>query len=195
MNTIQQPNLFTGKQVRLESISLERDVELWAKWNNDSEYQQLLDWGPSNLRTPKQLREWVEKEFENLYDFYIHTLADDHVIGFLSLSGFNWTAREAWLGVGIGEREYWGKGYGTDAINILLRFAFQELNLHRVSLDVFEYNERAVRSYEKLGFQHEGRLRQLLNRFDRRWDLIYMGILRQEWERKQQDGAGSSRQD
>ncbi len=109
------------------------------------------------------------------------------MIGFLNLSGFNWTAREAWLGVGIGEREYWGKGYGTDAVNILLRFAFQELNLNRVSLDVFEYNERAVRSYEKLGFQHEGRLRQLLNRFDRRWDLIYMGILRQEWEQKQQE--------
>ncbi len=63
MNIIQQGDLFTGKQVRLECISLERDVDLWAKWNNDSEYQQLLDWGPSNLRTTKLLREWVEKEF------------------------------------------------------------------------------------------------------------------------------------
>jgi len=57
-----------------------------------------------------------------------------------------------------------------------------ELNLHRVSLDVFEYNPRAIRSYEKVGFKHEGRVRQALNRDGRRWDILYMGILREEWE-------------
>ncbi len=87
------------------------------------------------------------------------------------------------MGIGLGERKYWSKGYGTDAMRIILRYAFTELNLHRVSLDTFEYNPRAIRSYEKAGFKIEGRVRQLLNREGRRWDVIYMGILREEWEK------------
>lgn len=175
---------FTGKLVRLATIDLEKDIERWARWNRDSEYQQLLDWGPSKLYTPKEMREWVEKESGSMFNFFIHTLEDDEVIGFLDLGGMDWTSGNCWLGVGIGERAYWGKGYGTDAINVLLRFAFEELNLKRVSLNVFEYNERAIRSYEKIGFQHEGRQRKLLNRFDQRWDMVFMGILRGEWEEK-----------
>jgi RimJ/RimL family protein N-acetyltransferase len=66
-------------------------------------------------------------------------------------------------------------------MNVLLRFAFHEINLRRVTLTVFEYNPRAIRSYEKAGFYHEGRVRCLLNREGRRWDLLYMGILREEW--------------
>ncbi len=69
-------------------------------------------------------------------------------------------------------------------MGIILRYAFTELNLWRVSLDVFEYNPRAVRSYEKVGFIHEGCVRQYLNRAGRRWDLIFMGITREEWLQK-----------
>jgi RimJ/RimL family protein N-acetyltransferase len=104
----------------------------------------------------------------------------------------NWPGRDAFVGLGIGEPEYWNKGYGTDVMNTLLRFAFTEINLRRVTLTVFEYNPRAIRSYEKAGFRHEGRKRQLLNREGKRWDELYMGILREEWmERNHNDpGAG-----
>jgi RimJ/RimL family protein N-acetyltransferase len=88
---------------------------------------------------------------------------------------------DAFVGIGIGDRELWGKGYGTEAMKLMLRFAFQELNLRRVSLNTFEYNPRAVHSYEKAGFVHEGCERDWLHREGRRWDLIYMGILREEW--------------
>jgi RimJ/RimL family protein N-acetyltransferase len=81
----------------------------------------------------------------------------------------------------MGARESWGKGYDTDAMRVILRFAFQELNLRRVSLDTFEYNPRAIRSYEKAGFVLEGRARGYLNREGKRWDLIFMGILQEEW--------------
>ena len=70
----------------------------------------------------------------------------------------------------------------VDAMRIILRFAFTELNLRRVSLDVFEYNPRAIASYRKVGFVEEGRLRRFLHRDGRRWDLIFMGMLREEWE-------------
>jgi len=93
----------------------------------------------------------------------------------------NWSGRDAFVGLGIGETEYWSKGYGTDVMNILLGFAFTEINLRRVSLTVFEYNPRAIRSYEKAGFRHEGQLRQFLNREGKRWDMLYMGIQREEW--------------
>jgi RimJ/RimL family protein N-acetyltransferase len=66
-------------------------------------------------------------------------------------------------------------------MKIVLRYAFAELNLHRVSLGVFEYNPRAIRSYEKAGFQHEGRARKHLNHEGQRWDIFFMGILREEW--------------
>jgi RimJ/RimL family protein N-acetyltransferase len=66
-------------------------------------------------------------------------------------------------------------------MNLLLRFAFTEVNLRRVSLGVFEYNPRAIRTYEKTGFRHEGRVRQFLNKEGRRWDMLFMGIMREEW--------------
>ena len=66
-------------------------------------------------------------------------------------------------------------------MKVVLRYAFTELNLQRLTLTVFEYNPRAVRAYEKTGFRHEGRLRQFLNREGRRWDMLFMGILRHEW--------------
>jgi RimJ/RimL family protein N-acetyltransferase len=93
----------------------------------------------------------------------------------------NWPAGDAFVGLGIGDTEYWSKGYGTDSMHVLLRFAFTELNLQRVTLSVFEYNPRAIRSYEKAGFRHEGRMRKVLNKEGRRWDVLYMGILREEW--------------
>lgn len=179
---------YCGKQVRLATFDIENDPALMAHWNQNSEYQQMLDWDPARLYSPKQIREWMEKEYGKMFCFSIHTLDEDKTIGVLDLSGINWTAGDAWLGVGVGEPEYWGKGYGSEAVNLLLRFAFESLNLRRVSLNVFEYNERAIKSYLKLGFTIEGRTRQFLNRFDRRWDVIYMGILRCEWEIRQTPG-------
>jgi RimJ/RimL family protein N-acetyltransferase len=100
----------------------------------------------------------------------------------VELDGIAWPHGDAWIGIGLGERAYWGKGYGSDALRVLLRFAFQELNLHRVTLNVFEYNTRALKTYERLGFTIEGTVREALLRDGRRWDLIFMGLLRQEWE-------------
>ena len=173
---------FEGRLVRLAIFDPENDAGHLARWNQDSEFQQLLSSGPACLWLPRQIKEWMEKHYEEMYSFTIRTLADDRAIGNVELSGISWPAGDAWVGIGIGEREYWGKGYGTDAMNLILRFAFETLNLKRVSLTVFEYNERAVRSYEKCGFRPEGRLRQWMQRAGQRYDLIFMGVLREEWE-------------
>ena len=99
----------------------------------------------------------------------------------MDLTVVDWGNRDAFVGIGIGEREFWGKGYGTDAMELILRYAFAELNLRRVSLTVFEFNQRAVRSYEKAGFRLEGRQRHGMQREGRRWDILFMGIMHEEW--------------
>lgn len=178
--------LLQGKLVRLVAANSETDAELLARWSRDAEYLRLLDSGLARLASLKQSKEdiqsWLEHEKPNDYAFAIRTLAEDRLIGMIDLDGICWSNGDTFVGIAIGERDCWGKGFGTDAMRVILRFAFMELNLHRVSLDVFEYNPRAIRSYEKAGFKVEGRVRQALNRDGRRWDVIYMGILREEWE-------------
>lgn len=180
--------LYEGKLVRLVPMDPETDAKLMANWGCNSEYARLLDSDPAMLWTPKQVEEWFLKNDEEMVNFMIHTLADDRTIGMIDLSGFNWSAGHCWVGIGLGEPEFWGKGYGSDAMNVLLRFAFRELNLNRVNLNVFEYNPRAIRSYEKVGFKHEGCCRQFMMREGKRWDIVYMGILRREWEALQPPG-------
>jgi RimJ/RimL family protein N-acetyltransferase len=179
-------NDLSGNLVRLVLLDPEKHASFFATWSADSEFDRLLGDEPSVLFHAGQVKEFFEKK-EDLYVFMIQTLADEQVIGLIELQDIHWPAGDSFLGIGLGERDYWGKGYGSDALNIFLGYAFRQVGLRRVSLTVFEYNPRAIRTYEKAGFQHEGRLRQALNRDGRRWDLLFMGILREEWEERQKD--------
>ena len=181
-------NVLTGKLVRLTAFDPEKDAESLARWNQDSQYQQLLSSGPANLWSAKQIQAWFEKEDPNGFGFAIRTVDSERMIGTVGLDGIDWTAGNGWVGIGIGERDYWGKGYGTEAMQLLLNYAFGMLNMRRVTLDVFEYNERAYRSYCKCGFKEEGRMRQWMQRGGERYDLIFMGILREEWDQSVAQG-------
>jgi RimJ/RimL family protein N-acetyltransferase len=178
-------DIFSGKFVRLSAYDPEEMSKAFSRWSRNSEYFRLLNSSSRPMQSPKQAAKWMEEEVGEMspasYYFTIRTLEHDQLIGELGLDVVDWSGRDAFVGLGIGETEYWSKGYGTDVMNILLRFAFTEINLKRVTLTVFEYNPRAIRSYEKAGFQHEGRLRQVLNKEGKRWDMLYMGILREEW--------------
>ena len=184
-------DLFRGKLVRLGMDNPEELAKDFARWRRDSEYMRLLDSIPVTLFSSKAFQKDFEanldkKPFDDFL-FIIHALADDRRIGFLWLGGFDWSHGNGWVGIGLGERDYWGKGYGTDAMQVGLRYAFTELNLHRVSLDVFSYNTRAIRSYEKAGFRHEGRLKRLISRDGQRTDDVWMGILKEEWLKQQEN--------
>ncbi len=183
----------TGQLVRLAAPDVERDAPVMTTWARNSEFVRMLDADPTQpwslAGTRKELEEMASRERPNSVHLMICTLADDQAIGFISLGGINWVHGSAWVGIGIGDPAFWGKGYGTEAMQLLLRYAFDELNLWRVNLNVFEYNERAVRSYIKTGFVVEGRARHMFMREGRRWDFIYMGILRDEWARRQVDQA------
>lgn len=179
-------DLLAGEKVRLIELDPERDSKSWVKWFENSEYLRLLDSEPSRLRSEKVSKEWMEKHLSDFleFEFYIQTLDDGKIIGGVGLEGNIRTHQEAFVGIGIGEPDHWGKGYGTDAMRLILRYGFLELNLHRVSLNVFGYNTRAIRSYEKAGFVVEGRSPNFLIRDGKRWDLVWMGILKEEWIKK-----------
>jgi RimJ/RimL family protein N-acetyltransferase len=114
------------------------------------------------------------------FSFNIRTLADDRLIGECNLEP-SWPNRDAWVAIGLGLSGDWGRGYGTDAMRLLLRYAFCELNLTSMSLVVFGFNGRAQRSYLKVGFKVEGRQRERLRRADQRYEMVFMSILRDEW--------------
>ncbi len=174
-----------GKLVRLTAQEPKEHAEFISRWDGDSGWWRLLTSEPCNQFSPRKIAEWIEKGQEKdpsrVHQFAIRTLEGNQLIGFIGLDGNTFPHGESFVGIGIGERQYWSKGYGTDAMQVILRYAFEELNLRRVALDTFEYNPRAVRSYEKAGFVHEGREREYLYRDGKRWDLIFMGILREEW--------------
>ena len=179
--------LLRGERVRLAAPNPETDAEAIAAWSRDSEFQHLLETGVPRPLTAQSVKAEIsellgdEKRQDRLFAFVIRTLVDDRLIGFADLEINDWAQRNAWIGIGIGRRQDWGKGYGTDAMRLLMRFGFAELNLERLTLNVFAYNERAQRSYLKAGFVVEGRQRERLRRGSRRYDMIFMGALRHEW--------------
>jgi len=178
-------DLFRGRLVRLSAVDPDSLSRSFVDWTHDSEYWRLMAATPPYPLSQEGIKKFIEKDLlkedpRNLF-FTIRALEDDRVIGGLGFDGISYTQGETFVGIGIGERGYWDRGYGTDAMNVLLRYAFTELNLQRATLTVFEYNARAIRSYEKCGFRVEGRSREALHREGRRWDLVFMGILQEEW--------------
>lgn len=178
-------DLFRGELVRLTSEEPQSRAKQQARWQMDSEYQRLMSGNAVELYSAKKFKTWIEQSAENdfkpdSYYFSIRSLADDQLIGFLGM-WFELIHREIWLGVGIGDRANWGKGYGSDALKLCLQYSFMELSAQRITLMVYEYNARALKSYEKAGFRLEGRTRQDVFREGKRYDSIWMGILRAEW--------------
>ncbi|MBK8027449.1 MAG: GNAT family N-acetyltransferase [Chloroflexi bacterium] len=113
--------------------------------------------------------------------FHLRTISDDRCIGFVVLFNLKWRNQTAELAIGIGDRDYRGHGYGSDALRLILNYAFSELALRRVSLTVMDYNTAAIKAYERVGFQREGAHRQAVVREGRAYDLLLYGILRDEW--------------
>jgi len=182
-------DLLCGALVRLTAENPEVMAPCWSHWSQDTEWSRLLDSDPPRLFSEKKRKEWMEKDLEksdtNELFFAIRMLEGEALIGFIGLFNLYRQHGDALVAIALGERQYWGNGYGTDAMRVMLRYAFDELNLRRVGLIVFEYNPRAMRSYEKVGFIPEGRIRGAMLREGRRWDWQYMGLLREEWLAKQ----------
>ena len=115
--------------------------------------------------------------------FVIADLATEAYIGQVNLDSIDWKNRVGKIGIVIGSTEHMGRGYGTEAMRLLVDFAFREMNLNRLELEVYDFNERAVRCYASCGFVQEGRLRERQYKNGRYWDVIQMGLLRSDWKK------------
>jgi diamine N-acetyltransferase len=177
---LQRWQITRGPRVSLRAIEIE-DLDRCWRWMNDTEVRRFLGVAPFPISRAEE-RQWIEGLPSRRDERQMAIVAEDGVhIGNLGLMNFDWTNRHAELGILIGEREYWDKGYGAEAIRLLLGLAFRDMNLNCVWLRVFEYNLRGIRCYEKVGFIHEGRERQRMYRDGRFWDCIRMGMLRDEF--------------
>jgi RimJ/RimL family protein N-acetyltransferase len=178
-------DIFSSKKLRLVAMNPETDAQLMNHWRRDTQYARLLDSDPVRLFNKAENKEWLEKmqkkECFDGIEFMIYALPEDKPIGFIGLDGINWHHGNSWVGIGIGERDYWSKGFGTEAMQMVARYAFEELGLHRITLNVFAYNTRAIRSYEKVGFKIEGKIVEAVHRDGQRWDVVFMGLLRDDF--------------
>ena len=106
-------------------------------------------------------------------------------IGGCAFSAIDWRNGASEFGIQIGDKSYWDQGYGTEAVRLLVKHGFESLNLHRIFLRVLETNPRAIRSYEKAGFIHEGIQRQAEFRNGQYVDVLMMSVLLEEWQARQ----------
>ncbi len=170
----------TGKNIYLSPIHM-ADVEQFTQWINDLDVTINLSVSPGIFTIEKE-REALEKLGKDGYHFSIIHLHQDELIGICGLLDVNHINRTAEAGIFIGNKKYWNKGYGTEAMNALLDYAFNLLNLNSIFLRVHAFNQRAVKCYRKCGFKEIGIRREAYIAGGKKYDQLYMDILAREFE-------------
>jgi len=177
---------YMGERIYLRPIELE-DEPLCRQWINNPD-----NWRTLEMRPPFNAcreSEWIESlgKKENEYIFGIVAKDGDRLIGSMGLINVDPINRKAAFGILIGDPECQNKGYGTEAVGLMLRFGFEELNLNRIELHVFANNPRAICTYQKAGFVHEGCRKQAVYRNGQYHDVYNFAVLREEWEQDRYD--------
>ena len=171
--------ILKGKKVILRPIRLS-DASRFVKWLSDPTVNKFTTRRPIFL---KEERKWIRSLLKNRDDFHLAIDTKDGVhIGSVGLE-IQKRDRKADFDILIGDKNYWDRGYGTDATYVMLDYGFRKLKLHRIFLRVFKFNKRAIKIYKKLGFKMEGTGREAVFNKGKFYDLVYMGILRKEWRR------------
>ncbi len=166
-----------GDNIYLSPINKE-DYEKYTEWINDIEIS--LNLGTAHqIYTLQKEKEFLENISEN--SFAIILKENDKLIGNCGLIDIEHVTRKAELGIFIGEKDCWNKGYGTEAIKLLLDYSFNLLNLHNIMLEVFSFNKRAINCYKNIGFKEIGRRREAREIAGQKYDEVFMDILSHEF--------------
>jgi len=179
--------LLCGRRVRLTALNQD-DVPTIARWTCDTAMLRLFDAVAARPQSEAEIARKLEawERAENGFYFAIRSVDDgkEGLVGIIELDGVLWPHGVCDFSIAIGDPGEWGLGYGYEAAELALAFAFSELNLHRVTATVFSYNKRSQGLLEKLGFRREGVFREFLERDGERHDMLLYGLLRPEWERR-----------
>ncbi len=175
-------SLLQGERVRLRALR-DDDLASLARWEMDAgRMVTASNWvvPPSEATAKENLAKWSANNKDDV-GFAIETLGDPAVlVGNVGLWGARAKDRCATLGIGLG-RDHLGRGYGSDAVRIVVAYAFREMGLHRVQLEVAPYNPAGIRAYEKAGFVEEGRRRAAVWHDGHWYDEVLMSILDSDW--------------
>ncbi|MFC7063232.1 GNAT family N-acetyltransferase [Halobacillus seohaensis] len=172
-----------GNRVRLGSVT-DQHLEIISEWFHNSHFLRRFDAVPAEPKTWESLQEWRDEAMKNNNHFLFSICDGKTFIGYVELDGILWNQRNGWVAIAIGHPDHQAQGYGTEAMELLINYAFHELNLHRLQLTVFEYNQPAIWLYEKLGFRYEGAQREFILRDGKSYDMFLYGLLKHEWEEK-----------
>ncbi len=179
--------LFEARDIRLGPIDHDKDPEVESRWTHDSEFMRMMELKPVRPLAPKMVRKQYEKlekeidERRNMFYFTIRAREDDRLLGKAIFEWVDWANGNSYLTLGIGSGQDRGRGFGTQALGLLLRFAFAELSLFRVTIVIPEYNPAALALVRKFGFLEEVRRRKAILRDGQEYDLLAFGLLRSEW--------------
>lgn len=188
-----QTQLFEAQDVRFGPIDHEAHPEIESRWTHDAEFMRLMELKPIRPLSPASVKkqyEDLEKQMEedkNLYYFTIRAREDDHLIGKAMVEWIDWANGNGFIRLGIGAESDRRKGYGSQALGMLLRYSFGELNLYRVTAVLPAYNEGAIRLLHKFGFMEEIRRRKAMHRDGEFWDILSFGLLNSEWKEQQRN--------
>jgi RimJ/RimL family protein N-acetyltransferase len=176
-------NLLHGEKVRLTALTPD-DLPTIARWQQDGQFLRLFDALPAYPKSEAALSEWLatSQKATDAFLFAVHSRGEDNLLGYIELDEILWAHGVCGMSYCIGDPANRGQGYGYEATRLALAFAFDELNLHRVTLTAFDYNQASIALAEKLGFRREGVFREFLRRDGQRHDMILFGLLRHEWE-------------
>lgn len=168
----------TGELCYLSPLDT-NDLAIFTAWLNDMEVVNFLQLAPGyiSMTTEKEYLDSLARE----HTYEIIDLKTDRLLGNCGLIDVDHINQCAEAGIFIGDKSYWGRGYGTEALKLLLDYSFSKLNLHNILLRVYSFNTRARRSYEKLGFKVIGERRQALLRDRTRHGIIFMDLLPEDF--------------
>ena len=176
--------MLVGKRIFLRPLE-RKDIEKVRKWRNDpAVIENIFSY---NYINDLQQEKWFEKysNSPNEVSFIIVLNEEKEDIGVIGLSNIDFKNQNAVLNTMIGEKKYWNKGYATEALNLLVHYAFNQMNLNRITSYLFAFNKASIRKNEKNGFIIEGTIRQMCFSGGKFQDVIVMGLLRDDWRKMQ----------
>jgi RimJ/RimL family protein N-acetyltransferase len=170
-----------GKKCYLSPIDI-NDAGKFTEWLNDLELTINLQLygGAISLENEKTFLSNLSKD----HNYSIIDLETNELIGNCGFLDIDYVNQTAETGMFIGDKKFWNKGYGTEALSLLIDYGFKALNLHNIMLKVYEYNKSAIKCYEKIGFKPMGKRREALHRNLEKHNIIFMDIIQNDYYKK-----------
>jgi RimJ/RimL family protein N-acetyltransferase len=175
--------MLKGEKVVLRPVR-RSDIDYFLKWFNDPEVTQYLSmYLPMTEMAEEKFIEGLGKTEAGKNAMFVMEAGDNKPIGTVGLSNIHPKDHHAVFGIAIGEKDYWSNGYGTEAARLIIRYGFEQLNLHRINSFAISFNERSLRLHLRVGFREEGQQREAVFKNGEYHDHVMFVLLRNEWQK------------